>query len=149
MKLTPNELGEVKIALRMAHNRVEGTIDAQNTLARDVLKQNIDALRASLEQRGVTVDRLEVRLQGAAESDGPAQHRAEARHGHAGAQADAGGDRPTGFAGGGERHAGGRGGHPGTPDRDAERGATAPVTDDGHGRPDEPAGGWLRLDTTA
>lgn len=149
MKLTPNELGEVKVALRITQNRVEGSIDAKTILARDVLSQNIDALRASLEQRGVTVDRLEVRLQGAAESDGPTQLRAEARNEQAGAQADAGGDRPTGDAGGGERHTGRRDGAPGSRHDSAERGATASDRDDGHGRPDEHAGGWLRLDTTA
>lgn len=149
MKLTPNELGEIKIALQMQQSRVTGTIDAQTVAARDLLKQNIDALKASLEQRGVTVDRLDVRLQGAAESDVRAQNGAEPRHEHANTQAGAGGDRPTGDAGGGDRHTGSRGGSPGSPERSDDRGAAAPDRDDGQGRPVEHAGGWLRLDTTA
>lgn len=149
MKLTPNELGEVKIAIRMQQSRVEGTIDTRTVQARDLLRQNIDALKASLEQRGVTVDRLEVRLQGAAESDQRSQHGAEPQSGNARTHADAGGDRHSGSAGGEDRHAGGREGHPGFSQQDADRGATAPDRDDGHGRPVEQAGGWLRLDTTA
>ncbi|MEO1718233.1 MAG: flagellar hook-length control protein FliK [Planctomycetota bacterium] len=149
MKLTPDELGEVKIALQMRQSRVTGTIDAQTVAARDLLTTNIDALKASLEQRGVTVDRLEVRLQGAAESDAPARSGAEPRHEHAGANADTGGDRHSGSAGREDRHAGNRDGDPGTPDPSDDRGAATPVRDDGQGRPDEPEGHRLRLDTTA
>ncbi len=149
MKLTPHELGEIRIALQIQQSRVTGTIDAQTIAARDLLRSNMDALKASLEQRGVTVDRLEVRLQGAAESDAQARSGAEPRHEHASASADAGGGRHSGSAGGEDRRGGHRGGAPGEPDRSDDRGAAAPVRDDGHGRPDEPAGQWLRLDTTA
>ncbi|MEO1534808.1 MAG: flagellar hook-length control protein FliK [Planctomycetota bacterium] len=149
MKLTPNELGEVKIALQMQQSRVTGTIDAQTVAARDLLTTNIDALKASLEQRGVTVDRLDVRLQGAAESDTHARSGAEPRHEHASTNADTGGDRHSGSTGREDRHAGNRDGAPGRPETSDDRGAATPVRGDGQGRPDEPVGQRLRLDTTA
>lgn len=149
MKLTPNELGEVKIALQMQQSRVTGTIDAQTVAARDLLTINIDALKASLEQRGVTVDRLDVRLQGAAESDTHARSGAEPRHEHASTDADTGGDRHSGSTGREDRSAGNRDGAPGRPETSDDRGAATPVRDDGQGRPDEPVGQRLRLDTTA
>ncbi|MEO1583356.1 MAG: flagellar hook-length control protein FliK [Planctomycetota bacterium] len=148
LKLTPHELGEVRVALQINQQRVSGTIETRTSAARDLLNQNLDALKASLEQRGVTVDRLEVRLQGAAESDQRPQTWAEARHTDARAHADTGGDRPSGHAGSEDRSAGSRDGSPGRPERDADSGASAPDQDDGHGRPVELAGGWLRLDTT-
>lgn len=148
LKLTPHELGEVRVALQINQQRVSGTIETRTIAARDLLNQNLDALKASLEQRGVTVDRLEVRLQGAAESDQRPQTWAEARHTDARAHADTGGDRPSGHAGSEDRSTGSRDGSPGRPERDADSGASASDQDDGHGRPVELAGGWLRLDTT-
>jgi hypothetical protein len=149
MKLAPAELGEVRIELRLERGRVGGTIEAGSEAARDLLSRNLDALKASLERRGVTVDRLDVRLHGAAESGARpligSEHPAAGDGAHAG-----GGDaRHSGSGSGGDGPSGGRAGGPGfTGERDG-RGAALFSGDDGHGGLSEHAGGLLRLDTVA
>ncbi|MEL6497481.1 MAG: flagellar hook-length control protein FliK [Planctomycetota bacterium] len=149
LKLTPNDLGVVTVALRLQQGRMTGTIDTQTAAARDLLKADIDALKASLEQRGVTVDRLDVRLQGAAESDSHARSGAEPRNEPAGTHADTGGERHSGSTGGEDRRSAKRDGVLTKPEQGDSRGTASLVRDDGQGRPDEPDGTWLRLDTTA
>ncbi|MEO0511706.1 MAG: flagellar hook-length control protein FliK [Planctomycetota bacterium] len=61
LKLAPNTLGEVQIDLRVSQGRVDGVLSADNDVARGLLDRELASLRAALEARGVTVDRLEVR----------------------------------------------------------------------------------------
>lgn len=150
LKLTPNELGEVKVSLSLAKGRVDGSIEATTESARGLLEQNIEKLKSSLEQRGITVDRLEVRLAGAGSSERQDAQGQDARANLNQQQADAGGDRQQDSAPGEERQQGTRGGTPGGSELTDLRGAESAADDDAaHGSAAEPLGGWLRLDTLA
>lgn len=149
LKLTPVELGEVRISLSVAQGRVSGTIEASNESARGLLEQNLEKLKSSLEQRGVTVDRLEVRLAGASSGERAA---AQGQDAHAGQQegTNAGGGSAEGGSPGGERRDGTTGGTPGTPETGGNLGEEPRADDEAaHGSAAEPLGGWLRLDTVA
>lgn len=153
LKLDPAELGTVKVSLRLAQGRVEGTIEAATERARGLLNEHLDSLKGSLELRGITVDRLEVRLAGAGESERQFTAGQEAGRGLDQHWTGAGSGRDSsGGLGGGERQPGERGWSPGATDRDEQlRGAESEYTDESHahGRAGEPHGGWLRLDTLA
>lgn len=150
MKLTPNELGEVKVSLTIAKGHVEGSIEASNESARGLLEQNIEKLKSSLEQRGITVDRLEVRLAGAGSIERQDAQGQEARADLNQQNADAGGDRQPGSAPGEDRQQGTPGRTPSTPDTTDLRGAESGADDEAaHGSAAEPLGRWLRLDTLA
>ncbi|MGP1271914.1 MAG: flagellar hook-length control protein FliK [Phycisphaerales bacterium] len=152
LRLTPNDLGEVRVSLQLAGGRVSGTIEATTESARDLLQQQLDTLRSSLERRGVTVDRLDVRLQEGPESTsrgtswqdaGGSGERSEAHAGGGGSSQQGGAERrpdlrpePAGEAGGDDRDAG-DGARRGSVDGDA-----------GQGGPAERHGVWLRLDVT-
>lgn len=150
MKLTPNQLGEVKVSLTIAQGHVEGSIEASTESARGLLEQNIEKLKSSLEQRGITVDRLEVRLAGAGSTERQDAQGQEARADLNQQNADAGGDRQPGSAPGEDRQQGTPGRTPSTPDTTDLRGAESEADDDAaHGSAAEPLGRWLRLDTLA
>lgn len=149
LKLTPVELGEVRISLSVAQGRVSGSIEASNESARGLLEQNLEKLKSSLEQRGVTVDRLEVRLAGASSGERAA---AQGQDAHAGQQesTNAGGGSAEGGSPGGERREEATGGTPGTPETGGNLGEEPRADDEAaHGSAAEPLGGWLRLDTVA
>ncbi|MCA9273890.1 MAG: flagellar hook-length control protein FliK [Phycisphaerales bacterium] len=150
LKLDPVDLGSVKVSLKMSQGRVEGSIEASNEQARGLLQDHLDTLKSSLEQRGITVDRLDVRLAGAAESGRQFGAGQEAGQGLGQHNAGAGGDRQSGSFRGEDRQAGDSGGTPGERMNDGLRGAE-PTSDDWHmqGGMAEPLGGWLRLDTVA
>lgn len=150
MKLDPAELGTVRVSLRVSQGHVDGTIEAANESARGLLENHLDTLKSSLERRGITVDRLEVRLAGAAESERQFAARQDAEGGQDRQGAGAGGDRQSGSFRGEDRQAGERGGTPVERTEEGLRGA-GPRADEWHGqgRPAEPLGGWLRLDTLA
>ena len=150
LKLDPVELGTVKVSLSLSQGRVEGTIDASSERARGLLHEHLDTLKGSLEQRGITVDRLEVRLAGAAESERQFSAGQDAGRELDQQSADAGGDRQSGSFRGEDRQAGDRGRNPGERTNDGLRGAE-PTSDDWlmQGGMAEPLGGWLRLDTLA
>lgn len=150
LKLDPVDLGSVKVSLKMSQGRVEGSIEASNEQARGLLQDHLDTLKSSLEQRGITVDRLDVRLAGAAESGRQFSAGQEAGQGLGQHDAGAGGDRQSGSFRGEDRQAGDSGGTPGEHRDDGLRGAE-PTSDDWHmqGGMAEPLGGWLRLDTVA
>ena len=150
LKLDPVDLGTVKVSLTMSQGRVEGSIEASSEQARGLLHDHLDTLKSSLEQRGITVDRLDVRLAGAAESGRQFGAGQEAGQGLDQHNAGAGGDRQSGSFRGEDRQAGDRGGMPGERTDDGLRGAE-PTSDDWsmQGGMAEPLGGWLRLDTVA
>lgn len=58
--LHPEELGELKITMRMDDNRLKVEIVAQNQIVREALVQNIEGLRESLSRQSITVDRFDV-----------------------------------------------------------------------------------------
>ena len=150
LKLDPVDLGTVKVSLKMAQGRVEGSIEASSERARGLLHEHLDTLKSSLEQRGITVDRLDVRLAGAAESGRQFGAGQEAGHELNQQNADAGGDRQSGSFRGEDRQAGNQGGMPGERTDDG-LGGVEPTSDDWtvQGGTAEPLGGWLRLDTVA
>ncbi|MEE9296675.1 MAG: flagellar hook-length control protein FliK [Phycisphaerae bacterium] len=60
--LDPPALGHVQVHLRLRNDSVQVRLTADNPEARRVLLSQIDELRASLEQQGVKVQRLEIAL---------------------------------------------------------------------------------------
>jgi flagellar hook-length control protein FliK len=60
MKLHPEELGELKINMRMDAMRVKVEIVAQNQVVKDTIMQNVDNLRDMLSSRNITIDRFDV-----------------------------------------------------------------------------------------
>ena len=150
LRLNPVDLGEVKISLSIAQGRVDGSIEASTESARGLLNQNIEKLKSSLEQRGITVDRLEVRLAGAGSSGTQVAQGQEAQADLDQQQADAGSGRQQGSAPGEDRQRGDRGRIPDESVPTGLRGAESAADDDAaHGSAAEPLGGWLRLDTLA
>jgi flagellar hook-length control protein FliK len=60
IKLHPEELGELKINMRMDAMRVKVEIVAQNQMVKDTIMQNVDNLRDMLSSRNITIDRFDV-----------------------------------------------------------------------------------------
>ncbi|HED54761.1 MAG TPA: flagellar hook-length control protein FliK, partial [Phycisphaerales bacterium] len=148
LKLDPNDLGTVKISLKLSQGRVDGSIEATNERAHDLLKQHVELLKHSLERRGITVDRLDVRHAGAAESGRQNEAGPEAQHGLTRQNAGSGDDRQTDSGRGEDRPQGNRDGIPGESEEAGVRGADSATDDElSHGREGEPLAGWLRLDT--
>lgn len=150
LRLNPVDLGDVKISLSIAQGRVDGSIEATNESARGLLEQNLDKLKSSLERRGITVDRLEVRLAGAGSSETQNTQGQDARADLNQQQADAGSGRQHDSASGEDRQRGTRGRNPDESAPAGLRGAESAADDDAaQGSAAEPLGGWLRLDTLA
>jgi flagellar hook-length control protein FliK len=150
LRLNPVDLGDVKISLSIAQGRVDGSIEASNESARGLLEQNLDKLKSSLERRGITVDRLEVRLAGASSSETQNAQGQDARADLNQQHADAGSGRQQDSASGEDRQRGSRGRIPDESAPAGLRGAESAADDDAaQGSAAEPLGGWLRLDTLA
>ena len=62
--LRPAELGEVRITLRYGHGGVSALVTADSSKAVELLSQASSDLRRSLEQQGLSVHGLDVRLAG-------------------------------------------------------------------------------------
>ncbi len=62
MRLEPRSLGVMKVKLEIEGARVRATLEASTTQARDLLSENLTALRSGLEARGLTADSIDVRL---------------------------------------------------------------------------------------
>lgn len=60
LRLTPAELGTVRIELRIDGGTVQANLHAETSSVRDLLQQQISHLRTALEARGLSVERLEV-----------------------------------------------------------------------------------------
>ncbi len=60
LRLTPQSLGELKIHLRLEGGGVNASFRAGSAEARELLSNNLDSLKATLEQHGVRVERLSV-----------------------------------------------------------------------------------------
>ena len=60
LRLTPPEMGTVRIQLQMHNGTVTAQFHAESESTRTLLSQQMSQLRSSLEQQGLTVDRLGV-----------------------------------------------------------------------------------------
>jgi flagellar hook-length control protein FliK len=60
MRLTPPELGDVRISMTIVRDVVSAQFFAQSAEAQTMLDKHMGTLRASLEQQGLTVERLQV-----------------------------------------------------------------------------------------
>ncbi len=60
LRLTPPEMGTVRIQLQMQNGTVTAQFHAETESTRTLLSQQMSQLRSSLEQQGLTVDRLGV-----------------------------------------------------------------------------------------
>ncbi len=61
IRLDPPELGHIRIDLRVAGGRVTLGMETETSEARELLQSRLDELRQALAQRGLTVDRIELR----------------------------------------------------------------------------------------
>jgi len=62
LRLSPASLGAVRIEMSVSGGAIEARLEANSPQARELLEQNIAALRSSLEARGFSVDRLHVQM---------------------------------------------------------------------------------------
>ena len=62
LRLAPEQLGVLKIQLKLRGSAVEARIEASSEPARALFEQERDTLRSALESRGLTVERVEVTL---------------------------------------------------------------------------------------
>ncbi|MBX3352041.1 MAG: flagellar hook-length control protein FliK [Phycisphaeraceae bacterium] len=62
MRLTPESLGLLKIEMTIARGVVAATLQASTPEARELLGRHIETLRASLEAKGLSVERLSITL---------------------------------------------------------------------------------------
>ena len=60
--LHPQELGEVKLDLRVNHSQVRAHLTAQNQQVQDVLEKHLPQLRQALQQQGLHLDHLQVSI---------------------------------------------------------------------------------------
>ncbi len=62
LRLAPEQLGELKIQLKLRGTTVEAKIEASTEPAKKLLERERDSLRAALESRGLNVERVEISL---------------------------------------------------------------------------------------
>lgn len=60
LRLTPEHLGQLKLDLRIEGSSVSATLTPSSEPARQLLEESSGALKAALEARGLTVERIEV-----------------------------------------------------------------------------------------
>jgi flagellar hook-length control protein FliK len=60
LKLHPEELGELKINMRMENQHLKVEITAQNPSVKDALMQNLDTLKETLSRQNIAMDRFDV-----------------------------------------------------------------------------------------
>lgn len=61
MRLDPDHMGRLRVRIEIHEQRVTATLDAGSEPARRLLEETRDTLRAALEARGLSVERVEVR----------------------------------------------------------------------------------------
>ncbi|MFG0306351.1 MAG: flagellar hook-length control protein FliK [Phycisphaerales bacterium JB040] len=155
LRLNPQSLGEVTVHLRVHHGKAEARLTPTNDVARSLLQSGLKELKATLETRGLRVERLTVDpVPHRASAEPATEPRAESRETRAGDgapldQRQDAEDSPGGSRGSPQQHPGhGRAGHARTGDDSRSEDARGPQRSD-----DVPEGtidaGWLRLDTVA
>jgi len=60
LKLHPEDLGELKINMRMENQHLKVEITAQNPQVKDALMQNLDTLKETLARQNISMDRFDV-----------------------------------------------------------------------------------------
>ena len=60
LKLHPEDLGELKINMRMENKHLKVEITAQNPQVKDALMQNLDVLKETLARQNISMDRFDV-----------------------------------------------------------------------------------------
>lgn len=60
LRLKPESMGQLRIRLELSGGRVRASFQADQSSARELLSGSLDALRSTLEARGLTVERLQV-----------------------------------------------------------------------------------------
>ncbi|MDR2056099.1 MAG: flagellar hook-length control protein FliK [Desulfovibrio sp.] len=70
IRLHPQELGAISVALTLHNGEVRACIRSEKDETADLLSRQAETIRASLEQQGVKVDRIEVQLHNPSDSDG-------------------------------------------------------------------------------
>src|SRR5690606_1373622 len=108
MKLSPASLGEVRIEMSMQGGRVSLQLDVGNVAAYEAIKGQLGELKQSLEQRGMTVERVETHVSPALarsnQSEQQSNHRGGEQPGQSGQQQqDAANGQSRGRADGGDR----------------------------------------------
>ncbi len=63
LKLMPEHLGQVEVKLTMTNGQLTASITTESLMAKEALESNLAALRSSLQNQGVTVERLVVSQQ--------------------------------------------------------------------------------------
>ncbi|XOV74068.1 MAG: flagellar hook-length control protein FliK [Phycisphaerales bacterium] len=86
MRLSPASLGEVRIEMSMQNGRVSVQFDVGNIAAYQAIKGQMTELRQSLEQRGMTVERVETHVSPALARSAQAESNANNRGGEQTAQ---------------------------------------------------------------
>jgi flagellar hook-length control protein FliK len=139
LRLRPDNLGQLNVRVQVTDSRVTATFEARSVEAVRLLEGSRDALRQQLESRGLSVERIDVRV---VEDDSQVGTRlAGADHGGA----DGGQD---GRELAGDRHGRGSPGGDGTDDG-SRRGATREDDEPTVGAEPWRAMGTVRLDATA
>ena len=60
LKLHPEELGELKINMRMEDQHLKVEITTQNQSVKDALMQNLDILKETLSRQNISMERFDV-----------------------------------------------------------------------------------------
>lgn len=123
MRLHPESLGAMRIQMELGGGNVAVNLEVHTEQAHRLLTQSLDALRATLESRGLTVQKLGVQLgvapppasaatHASTSGGGPGLNDGNGRGQDAGAQFqhDAGDGRSRSWLGGDQRHHSGHGG---------------------------------------
>jgi flagellar hook-length control protein FliK len=114
MKLSPASLGEVRIEMSMQGGRVSLQFDVGNIAAYEAIKGQLGELKHSLEQRGMTVERVETHVSPALARSQQAENQSNQRSGEQPGQneqqrQDAADGQSRGRADGGDRESHGSG----------------------------------------
>jgi Meckel syndrome type 1 protein len=117
LRLTPESLGAMKIEMSIARGAVAATLQASTPEARELLSRNIETLRAALEAKGLSVERLSITLAPASQggssghsfnantgSPNAQHHAAQQNASNQSSDHDASGERSRGFFEHHERH---------------------------------------------
>lgn len=74
IRMQPEALGDLKIRMGLDGGKVVAAFEVETEQARQLLGSSMDTLRSALEARGLSVDRLDVRVSEAAGSIAAAEH---------------------------------------------------------------------------
>jgi flagellar hook-length control protein FliK len=64
IRLNPDELGELKIQVRMDDNRLKVEVQAENRVVKDLLMSNLDSLKEALSGKNFSMERFSVSTSG-------------------------------------------------------------------------------------